>query len=102
MSKAPTVSVLSPPSNPNLWPVTQKTRAKPRNKRWPTGRKPAAQTANYGIPIWKRILNGTTVTLGCNNVFGHDPRDANTGTNYADFAYDSTGRFVYVGLTNKF
>lgn len=62
----------------------------------------AAQTANYGIPIWKRILNGTTVTLGCNNVFGHDPRDANTGTNYADFAYDSTGRFVYVGLTKKF
>ncbi len=62
----------------------------------------AAQIANYGIPIWKRILNGTTVTLGCNNVFGHDPPDTNTGTNYADFAYDSTGRFVYVGLTKKF
>ena len=28
-----------------------------------------AQTASYGLPTWKRILNGTTVTLGCNNVF---------------------------------
>ncbi|MGI8957359.1 MAG: hypothetical protein ACR2II_10665 [Chthoniobacterales bacterium] len=62
----------------------------------------AAQTANYGIPIWKRILNGTTVILGCYNVFGHDPPDANTGTHYADFVCDSTGRFVYVGLTKKF
>ena len=62
----------------------------------------AAQTANYGLPIWKRVLNGTTITLGCNNVFGHDPPDANTGTNYENFAYDSTGRFVYVSLTKKF
>ena len=61
-----------------------------------------AQSANYGLPIWKRILSGTTITLGCNNVFGHDPPDANTATNYADFAYDSTGRFVYVSLTKKF
>jgi outer membrane receptor protein involved in Fe transport len=60
------------------------------------------QTANYGLPTWKRILNGSTVTLGCNNVFGQDPPDASTATNYADFAYDSTGRFVYVSLTKKF
>ena len=33
----------------------------------------AAQTANFGLPCWKRLLNNTTVTLGCNNVFGHDP-----------------------------
>jgi outer membrane receptor protein involved in Fe transport len=50
----------------------------------------------------KRILNGSTITLGCNNVFGHDPPDANTATNYADFAYDSTGRFVYISLTKTF
>jgi iron complex outermembrane recepter protein len=62
----------------------------------------ATQTANYHLPTWKRILNGSTITLGCNNVFGHDPPDANTATNYADFAYDSTGRFVYVSLTKKF
>ena len=25
---------------------------------------------------WQRLLNDTTITLGCNNVFGHDPPDA--------------------------
>jgi iron complex outermembrane receptor protein len=60
------------------------------------------QTANYGISFWKRFLNGTTVTLGCNNVFGHDPPDANTASNYADFAYDATGRFVYLSLRKRF
>ena len=62
----------------------------------------AAQTASFGLPCWKRLLNGTTVTLGCNNVFVHDPPDARTSTNYADFLYDSTGRFVYVSLQKKF
>ena len=62
----------------------------------------AAQTANFGLPCWKRLLNGTTVTLGCNNVFGHDPPDAFTSSNYADFLYDSTGRFVYVSLQKRF
>ena len=52
--------------------------------------------------IWKRLLNRTTVTLGCNNVFGHDPPDANTSTNYADFTYDSTGRFVYINVSKEF
>jgi iron complex outermembrane receptor protein len=62
----------------------------------------AAEAANFGVPVWKRLLNGTTVTLGCNNVFGHDPPDANAIANYADFLYDSTGRFVYVSLKKKF
>jgi iron complex outermembrane receptor protein len=62
----------------------------------------AAQTASFGLPCWKRLLNGTTVTLGCNNVFGHDPPDALAPANYPDFIYDSTGRFVYVSLTKKF
>src|SRR5690349_2785635 len=35
-----------------------------------------AQTASYGLPTWKRLLNDTTITLGCNNVFGHDPPDS--------------------------
>jgi iron complex outermembrane receptor protein len=61
-----------------------------------------AQTASYGLPCWKALLNNTTVTLGCNNVFGHDPPDALTTTNYPDFLYDSTGRFVYVSLRKKF
>lgn len=62
----------------------------------------AAQTASFGLPTWKRILNDTTVTLGCNDLFGHDPPHANAVANYPDFLYDSTGRFVYVSLRKKF
>jgi iron complex outermembrane recepter protein len=66
----------------------------------------ATQTATYGLPIWKRILNGTSITVGCNDVFGQDPPDAfNSGGNtdgYPGAIYDATGRFVYVSLTKKF
>jgi len=51
---------------------------------------------------WQRFLNDTTITLGCNNVFGHDPPTAAGTENYADFIYDSTGRLVYVSLTKRF
>jgi outer membrane receptor protein involved in Fe transport len=53
---------------------------------------------------WERLLNDTTITLGCNNVFGHDPPTAAAAAtaNYADFIYDSTGRFVYLSLTKRF
>jgi len=59
----------------------------------------AAQMANC---TWQRLLNDTTITLGCNNVFGHDPPTAAATANYADFLYDSTGRFVYVSVTKRF
>jgi iron complex outermembrane receptor protein len=66
----------------------------------------ASQTSNYGLPIWKRVLNNTTITLGCNNVFGQDPPLAYNGGGNADgypgAIYDATGRFVYVSLTKKF
>ena len=54
------------------------------------------------MPIWKRALNNTIITLGCNDVFGQDPPHAAAIENYADFLYDSTGRFVYATLTKKF
>ena len=59
----------------------------------------AAQMANRP---WQRLLNDTTITLGCNNVFGHDPPTAAATANYSDFIYDSTGRFVYLSLTKRF
>jgi len=66
----------------------------------------ATQTANYSFPVWKRLLSGTTVTVGCNNIFGQDPpRAYGFGANstfYPGFLYDSTGRFVYIELTKKF
>lgn len=65
-----------------------------------------SQTSNYAFPLWKRILNGTTITVGCNNIFGQDPpRAYGFGANstfYPGFLYDSTGRFVYIELTKKF
>ena len=51
---------------------------------------------------FRSCLDRTTIILGCNNIFGHDPPNANTPTNYADFTYDSTGRFVYVSLRKTF
>ncbi len=66
----------------------------------------AAQTSSYGLPIWQRVLNGTTITVGCDNIFGQDPPKAygfgGNSTGYPGFLYDSTGRFVYVKLTKKF
>ena len=65
------------------------------------------QTVKYSMPCWKNLLNNTSITLGCNNVFGQDPPKAFgafflNGTGYPDFIYDATGRFVYVSLKKKF
>ena len=64
------------------------------------------QTPNYAMPCWKNLLNNTTITVGCNNVFGQDPPQAfgegGNGVGYPGFTYDATGRFVYVRLTKKF
>jgi len=66
----------------------------------------AVQTSNYGHDVWWYLLHGTTITVGCNNVFGQDPPFANgedgNAAGYPGFTYDSTGRFVYVRLTKKF
>ena len=40
------------------------------------------------------------VTIGCNDIFGQDPPKSIGG--YPVFAYDPTGRFVYVSVTKKF
>ncbi len=65
-----------------------------------------SQTATYGLPIWQRVLNGTTITIGCDDIFGQDPPRVfdfqNNANGYPGTIYDSTGRFVYVQLTKKF
>ena len=65
-----------------------------------------SQTSNVGLPIWQRVLNNTTITLGCDNIFGTDPPKSygfgGSSTKYPGFLYDATGRFVYVQLTKKF
>ena len=63
----------------------------------------AAPLDAQGLSCWKKALDNTTLAIGCNNVFGQDPPQAffsNAG--YADFIYDSVGRFVYVSLKKQF
>src|SRR5438874_13515648 len=67
----------------------------------------AAQTANYGVPAWQRFLfEGTSITIGCNNVFDEDPPKAfgegGNAVGYPGFTYDATNRFYYARLTKKF
>jgi len=67
----------------------------------------SAQTSSYAVSAWRRLLfEGTSITVGCNNLFDRDPPAANgevgNGQNYPGFTYDATGRFVYARLTKKF
>ena len=58
------------------------------------------------LSFWDHMLNGTTFTVGCNNLFDKDPPFASgqggNSVGYPGFTYDSTGRFYYVRLTKKF
>ncbi len=65
------------------------------------------QTANYSMPCWKNLINNTTITVGCNNVFGQDPpvmfgAFKSNANGYPGFIYTDVGRFVYLELTKKF
>jgi iron complex outermembrane recepter protein len=69
--------------------------------------KAVESTAAYSIGCWKTIINNSTITIGCNNIFGQDPPRAfgfffGNGINYPGFSYDNIGRFWYVELTKKF
>jgi outer membrane receptor protein involved in Fe transport len=62
--------------------------------------------ASSELSFWDHMLNGTTFTVGCNNLFDKDPPFASgqggNSVGYPGFTYDSTGRFYYVRLTKKF
>ena len=69
--------------------------------------KAVESTAAYSMPCWQTILNNSTVTIGCNDIFGEDP-PRQTGffhgnsNGYPGFEYDNIGRFWYVELKKKF
>jgi hypothetical protein len=49
--------------------------------------KAVESTAAYSMPCWQAILNNSTITIGCNNIFGQDPPKAfgffsSNGANY--------------------
>ncbi|MDB6147662.1 MAG: hypothetical protein JWO45_1326 [Spartobacteria bacterium] len=60
------------------------------------------QTINTSPSCWMNLIDKTTLTIGCNNVFGQDPPRAFSAQNYPGFIYDAVGRFVYVSLSKKF
>ena len=67
----------------------------------------SASPASLVTPGWKNWLTNTSITIGCNNVFGQDPPKAygNSFSNpfgYPAAIYDPTGRFVYITLKMKF
>src|SRR5437868_2093813 len=78
-----------------------------RGKDGSIAEKASVQTANYGVSAWRHfLLDGTSITVGCNNITDRDPPTANgevgNGQNYPGFTYDATNRFWYARLTKKF
>lgn len=59
-----------------------------------------AERFHAGWPKWRYLLYGTSLTVGINNLFDHDPPRSND--NFPRFIYDTTGRFVYVSLKRVF
>jgi iron complex outermembrane receptor protein len=61
-------------------------------------------TATYNECGWRAWLNGTTVTLGMQNVFDKDPPFVAGAfeNNYDESLADVRGRFWYVGLKKRF
>ena len=63
-------------------------------------------SASSKLGFFDYFLKGTTLTVGCINLFDKDPPFASgQGGNavcYPGFTYDSTGRFYYIRLTKKF
>ena len=61
-------------------------------------------TAEYNPRGWRAWLNGTTITLGMNNIFDLDPPfvAAALENGYDESAFDIKGRFWYVALKKRF
>ena len=61
-------------------------------------------TAEYSPCGWKTWLNGTTVTVGMNNIFDLDPPfvAGSFENGYDGSTFDIKGRFWYVALKKRF
>jgi hypothetical protein len=77
-----------------------------KNVKMPDGKKNVVpiSTAEYGACGWRAWLNGTTITVGMQNVFDSDPPFAAVafGNGYDASLADVKGRFCYVQLKKKF
>ena len=60
---------------------------------------PGAATTSW----YTRLLNGTTLAVGCNNIFDRTPPFVNGANSATDLSlYDGFGRFVYAEISKKF
>jgi len=60
---------------------------------------PGAATTSW----YTKLLNGTTLAVGCNNIFDRDPPFINGANSATDLSlYDGFGRFVYFEISKKF
>jgi iron complex outermembrane receptor protein len=60
---------------------------------------PGAATTSW----YTRLLNGTTLAVGCNNIFDRTPPFVNGANSATDLSlYDGFGRFVYFEISKKF
>ena len=62
--------------------------------------------AVYGYWTNNATVTNSTITIGCNNIFGQDPPKMfgiffGNANNYPAFEYDNIGRFWYVELKKK-
>ena len=78
-----------------------------KNVKMPDGKEKnvlPVSTAGYSPCGWRAWLNGTTLTLGMQNVFDYDPPFAAVafGNGYDPSLADVKGRFCYVQLKKKF
>jgi outer membrane receptor protein involved in Fe transport len=78
-----------------------------KNIKLPDGKEKSvlpASTAEYGAGGWRAWLNGTTITVGMQNVFDSDPPFAAFafGNGYDASIADVKGRFWYFQLTKRF
>jgi iron complex outermembrane recepter protein len=61
-----------------------------------------SSTAEYGACGCRAWLNGTTITVGMQNVFDSDPPFVAFGNGYDPSLADVKGRFCYVQLKKRF
>jgi len=55
------------------------------------------------MSIFDRMLNGTTVAVGCNNIFDRTPPFVESANSNTDLSvYDGYGRFLYFEISKKF
>jgi iron complex outermembrane receptor protein len=78
-----------------------------KNVKMPDGKENSVlptSTAEYGVCGWRAWLNGTTITLGMQNVFDSDPpfAAATFANGYDGSLADVKGRFCYVQLKKRF